>query len=87
MNAAPAAVTDSLIAEAAANALSWQRVVAPETVNVAVTGGWVTLTGVVADLHQRGAAERAVRGLRGVRGVSNALAVIRVAAVTPTPEN
>ena len=86
MSPASAAVADSLIAEAAANALSWYRVVAPNTVNVSVADGWLTLTGVVGDLQQRGAAERAVRGLSGVRGVSNALTVIRAAAVTPLPE-
>jgi osmotically-inducible protein OsmY len=72
---------DSLIAEAAANALTWYRAVAPNTVKVIVAEGWLTLTGVVGDLHQRGAAERAVRGLRGVRGVSNALTIIQEPAI------
>jgi osmotically-inducible protein OsmY len=66
---------EALIAEAAVNALTWYRAVAPDTVKVIVSNGYVTLTGVVADLHQRGAAERAVRGLRGVRGVWNALKI------------
>ena len=69
--------TDSAIAEAAANALTWYRAVAANTVTVTVIDGWLTLTGIVADLQQRGAAERAVRGLRGVRGVSNCTAVVR----------
>ena len=80
-----AAHTDSLIAEAAANALTWQRVVEPNAVKVSVADGWVTLTGVVADLQQRGAAERAVRSLQGVRGVSNMLTVVQAAAVMPRP--
>jgi osmotically-inducible protein OsmY len=42
---------------------------------VIVADGYVTLTGVVADPQQRGAAERAIRGLRGVRGVWNALKI------------
>ncbi len=66
---------DSAIAEAALNALAWYRAVAPNTVTVIVADGFLTLTGVVADLQQRGAAERAVSQLRGVRGVWNALQV------------
>ena len=65
--------TNSAIAEAALNALAWYRVVPAGAVKVIVADGYVTLTGVVADSHQRGAAERAIRGLRGVRGVWNAL--------------
>ena len=67
--------TSSTIAEAALNALTWYRVVPPGTVKVIVADGYVTLTGVVADPQQRGAAERAIRGLRGVRGVWNALRI------------
>lgn len=74
---------DSAIAEAAANALTWYRAVAPDTVTVTAEDGWVTLTGIVADLQQRGAAERAVRGLRGVRGVSNVLHVVRPPCLLP----
>ena len=67
--------TNAAIAEAALNALAWYRVVPTATVKVIVADGYVTLTGVVADSHQRGAAERAIRGLRGVRGVWNALKI------------
>ena len=74
---------DSAIAEAATNALTWYRAVAANTVTVSVEDGWLTLTGVVADLQQRGAAERAVRGLCDVRGVSNMLTVVRPACAVP----
>ena len=74
---------DAAIADAAANALTWYRAVAANTVTVSVEDGWLTLTGTVADLQQRGAAERAVRGLRGVRGVSNVLAVMRTSCSMP----
>ena len=74
---------DSAIAEAAANALTWYRAVAANTVTVSVEDGWLTLTGIVADLQQRGAAERAVRGLCGVRGVSNMLTVVRPPCAMP----
>ena len=77
------APTDAAIAEAAANALTWYRVVAANTVTVSVDDGWLTLTGTVVDLQQRGAAERAVRGLRGVRGVSNVLTVVRPPRAMP----
>jgi len=78
---------DSVIAEAATNALTWYRAVAPDTVTVTVDDGWLTLTGIVADLQQRGAAERAVLSLRGVRGVSNALRVVRAPCAMPHAAN
>ena len=71
--------TSGAIAEAALNALTWYRVVPAGTVKVIVADGYVTLTGVVTDPQQRGAAERAIRGLRGVRGVWNALKIGPVA--------
>ena len=75
--------TDSAIAEAAANALTWYRVVAANTITVSAENGWLTLSGIVTDLQQRGAAERAVRGLCGVRGVSNMLSVVRPPCAIP----
>jgi osmotically-inducible protein OsmY len=72
--------SNAAIAEASLNALAWYRVVPAGTVKVIVSDGYVTLTGVVADSHQRGAAERAIRGLRGVRGVWNAL---KIGPLTP----
>ena len=65
----------SAIAEAAVDALTRYRVVASGSVKVITSNGYVTLTGVVANLQQRGAAERAVRHIRGVRGVWDALKV------------
>ena len=66
---------DPVIAEAAANALTWYRAVPRDTVQVAVRDGWVTLTGTVSRISERGAAERAISRLRGVRGISNAITV------------
>jgi osmotically-inducible protein OsmY len=71
------AATDPAIAEAAVEVLTRSHLVVPGTVKVIAARGYVTLTGVVADMQQRGAAERAVRHLGGVRGVWNALRVER----------
>jgi osmotically-inducible protein OsmY len=64
---------DSVIARSAVAALSSNGAVPSGAVEVAVMNGWVTLIGVVDQVSQRGAAERAVRNLRGVRGVSNVI--------------
>jgi len=72
---------DRAIAGAAAQALIWYRAVPPNTVHVTVRDGWMTLTGTVSWMAERGAAERAIRNLRGVRGVSN------VVVVSNTPED
>jgi osmotically-inducible protein OsmY len=71
---------DSVLAESAVKALASQRVVAPNTVKVVVSAGYITLCGEVADLRERDAAERAVSALGGVRGVWNALKVLQAAA-------
>jgi osmotically-inducible protein OsmY len=63
--------TDTEIAGACAQALAWNTWVAPGSVSVCVTNGWVILEGRVRSQHQRAAAERAVQDLFGVRGVSN----------------
>jgi osmotically-inducible protein OsmY len=76
---------DSVIAEAAVEALAWYRSVADATVQVIVSDGYVTLCGVVADVQLRAAMERAVRGIRGVRGVWNALNVVRATQHVPAP--
>jgi osmotically-inducible protein OsmY len=67
--------TDSAIATAAVNALSWNTQVPVNRVSVAVDHGWITLKGEVEWNFQRTAAERAVRDLLGVVGVVNAVTV------------
>lgn len=67
--------TDTELARAVIEALTWDAEVPTETIHVSVSNGWVTLTGQVGVYFQRAAAERAVRHLAGVRGVSNALTV------------
>jgi osmotically-inducible protein OsmY len=63
--------TDSDIAAAAAakHALEW-NVTVPDTLQLKVENGWITLSGEVEWDFQRKAAERSVRNLFGVVGVS-----------------
>lgn len=72
--------TDTELARAVIGALTWDAEIPTQDVHVAVSNGWVTLTGQIDVYFQRDAAERAVRHLAGVRGVSNALTVRQ-----PTP--
>jgi len=63
--------TDTEIAQAAVSALKWNTMVPADKVNLAVSNGWITLTGTVDWQYQRHAVERAVRDLMGVKGVTN----------------
>jgi osmotically-inducible protein OsmY len=67
--------TDTAIAEAAANALSWDTAVPARAVQVTLADGWLTLTGTVDWRYQRDAAESAVRRLYGVKGITNSIVV------------
>ena len=67
-------VTDPELAAEAVRALRLRSTV-PAEVQVAVHGGYVTLTGAVTWLFQRQQAEHAVRHVRGVRGVFNHIVV------------
>ena len=67
--------SDPEIATAASRALEWDAFVPPETLEVTVADGWVSLHGEVEWEYQRRAAERAVSRLTGVRGVSNGITV------------
>lgn len=66
---------DTAIAEAAANAISWDTAVPAKSVLVRVNDGWVTLTGDVEWQYQREAAEHTVRRLYGVKGLTNSIMV------------
>jgi osmotically-inducible protein OsmY len=66
---------DSEIAEAAVNRLAWDSSVPKDAVKVALSKGWVTLTGDVHWHYQHDAAADAVRTLWGVIGVSNQIAI------------
>jgi osmotically-inducible protein OsmY len=66
---------DTEIADAVVNRLSWNVSVPKDAVKVAVSKGWVTLTGDVHWHYQHDAAADAVRTLWGVTGVSNQIAI------------
>ena len=61
---------DPDIAKDALDALQ-SRIDAPPEIGVTVRDGYITLAGTVEWMHQKMAAERAVKYLRGVRGVFN----------------
>jgi len=75
--------SDQDIAAAALYALEWDANVPLDRVKVAVSNGWVSLTGEVDKQHQREEAERAVSRLVGVRGVTNHLTL----KPAPMPED
>lgn len=64
---------DDEIAGRILSILRWNTVVPPDTVQVRVQGGWVTLAGQVDWQFQRLAAEDQVRKLSGVAGVTNSI--------------
>ncbi|MDZ4087871.1 MAG: BON domain-containing protein [Tabrizicola sp.] len=66
---------DAEIADAAVNRLTWNVSIPKDAVKVAVSNGWVTLTGDVHWHYQHDAAAEAVRTLWGVTGVSNQIAI------------
>jgi osmotically-inducible protein OsmY len=65
--------TDSEIAQAIVSALRWSASVPHDKIEVAVTNGWVKLSGKVDWDYQRSAAGRIVRDLTGVVGVTNTI--------------
>lgn len=66
---------DSAIAEAVAEALSWNVMVPSDKVKAIVADGWVTFEGEVEWAYEQAAVQRAVRDIKGVRGVTNRVAV------------
>ena len=67
--------TDTELAQAAVNALTWSTMVPDDRVLIAVDDGMVTLKGTVEWQFQADAAVRAVRELSGVRGLINTLTI------------
>jgi osmotically-inducible protein OsmY len=67
--------TDADIAQAVVSALNWNTVVPKNHVGVAVSNGWITLTGTVNWHYQKNAAVRTIRDLMGVKGVTDNIVV------------
>jgi osmotically-inducible protein OsmY len=65
--------TDTEIAQALVDALTWNPMVPLHQVRVVVADGWVTLSGTLEWEYQRVFAERSAGKLTGVRGVSNTI--------------
>jgi len=65
---------DTDLAYAVRHALEWDVAVPDEHILSTVSGGWVTLEGVVDAAHEHDDAERAIHNLVGVRGVTNKIA-------------
>jgi osmotically-inducible protein OsmY len=66
---------DSAIAEAVADALSWNVRVPPDKVKAVVSKGWVTFEGEVEWAYQQSAVERTVRDIKWIRGLTNRVTV------------
>jgi osmotically-inducible protein OsmY len=74
--------SDTDIATAAENALTWSTFVPADKIRLTADRGWLTLRGEVEWEYQRSHAEKAVRGLIGVVGVSNEI-TLKTRVVTP----
>lgn len=68
-------ITDSRIAEAVRNALSWHSAVNEDMINIKVEEGWIYLEGTVNWEYERKAVESAVENIRGVKGVINSVKI------------
>jgi osmotically-inducible protein OsmY len=66
---------DDEIAGRALAVLRWNTVIPPDSVQIRVQDGWVTLTGEVDWQFQRIAAESQIRRLSGVAGLMNSITI------------
>jgi osmotically-inducible protein OsmY len=74
--------TDSQIAEAVRNALTWHSAVNEDLINITVDNGWVYLNGIANWEYERKAAQNAIENILGVKGVINNV-TIKTEAVEP----
>ncbi len=66
---------DQNIADAVLSAFQWSVQVPDQMLRVAVSNGWVTLSGEVDWEYQKSAAEDAARVLTGVKGIFNQISI------------
>ena len=69
-------LADDQIAKRALDILAWNVQLPAGTLQVTVSGGWVTLSGEVEWYYQKQLAELAVRKLSGVTGISNLIKIV-----------
>jgi osmotically-inducible protein OsmY len=69
-------LADDQIAKRALDILAWNVQLPAGTLQVTVSGGWVTLTGEVDWYYQKQLAEISVRKLSGVTGISNLIRIV-----------
>jgi osmotically-inducible protein OsmY len=67
--------TDADLARAVLDRLAWDAEIPSQGIHVAVSQGWVTLSGEVDYAFQHDAVARAIRHLAGITGVSNQIVV------------
>lgn len=67
--------TDEEIAQAALEAIKWDYTIPKKNIKVAVSKGWITLTGEAEWNYQRTSAFKAVKKLMGVVGVTNKITI------------
>jgi osmotically-inducible protein OsmY len=67
--------TDTDLARAAANAITWNSALPQDRLKVEVNDAWLTLKGEVERDYQRRSAETSVRQLRGIRGITNDITI------------
>ena len=69
------AFTDSAIATAIRNALTWHSGINEDLIDIKVDNGWVYLDGTAKWDYERKAAERAIENLKGVKGIINRIKI------------
>jgi osmotically-inducible protein OsmY len=69
-------LADDQIAKRALDILAWNVQLPAGSLQVTVSGGWVTLSGEVEWYYQKQLAELAVRKLSGVTGISNLIKIV-----------
>jgi len=72
---APASATDGRIEKSARNSYNFKTYLKDDAIQVAASGGVVTLTGSVSEEYHKSLAQETVAGLPGVKSVNNLLTV------------
>ncbi|ASS50420.1 MAG: ornithine aminotransferase [Candidatus Fluviicola riflensis] len=68
--------TDTEIAEAAINTLTWHSLVPKDKITVRVENGWITAEGKVSWIYEKNAVKNALSYLPGVKGITNLVTIV-----------